>query len=86
MTEIVAQISRHINDLINLGKILSIDSNIEEMENKALAWMKKNQSSYWRGADMQVVKWGVSRYTLSSDENGQVHNILCKNLRIPAFG
>ena len=55
MTEIVAQISRHINDLINLGKILSIDSNIEEMENKALAWMKKNQSSYWRGADMQVV-------------------------------
>ena len=56
MTEIVAQISRHINDLINLGKILSIDSNIEEMENKALAWMKKNQSSYWRGADMQVVK------------------------------
>ena len=56
MTEIVAQISRHINDLINLGKILSIDSNIEEMENEALAWMEKNQCSYWRGADMQVVK------------------------------
>ena len=29
---------------------------------------------------------GVSRCALSSDENGQVHNILCENLRIAAFG
>ena len=56
MTETVSKISKHINDLVLLGKTLSIDANIETMEKETLIWMKDDfGGNLWRGADIQVV-------------------------------
>ena len=58
MNEINDKITIHINDLINLGKTLSIENNITILENEGHAYIKSECSdgAYWRGADMQVVK------------------------------
>ena len=73
MNQIVSQISNHINDLVILGKTLSIDTNIEEMEKEAYIWMKDEFSgNFWRGADMQVVNCiPGSQYT--DWENALIH-------------
>ena len=58
MNEIIDKITIHINDLINLGKTLSIENNITNLESEGHAYIKSecSEGAYWRGADMQVVK------------------------------
>ena len=80
LNEVTNQISNHIDDLIILGKTLSTDENILELENEASAWIESNfEGIYWRGADIQVVKCspgstyedfmdGVVQMRLSPDE------------------
>lgn len=56
MNEVVSKISTHINDLIRLGKTLSVDKNIETMEKETISWIKDEfGGAFWRGADVQVV-------------------------------
>ena len=55
MTETVSKISAHIDDLINLGKELSVDANIEAMEKETLIWMKDSFDGAFSSA-VQICK------------------------------
>ena len=40
--DIVGQLSRHINDLVLLGKKYSIEANIDELERETVLFFDKN--------------------------------------------
>ena len=57
MDDFIKELSNHISDLIDLGKTLAFDKNVDDLEIQGFDLCKdRTNAYYWRGADIQVIK------------------------------
>ena len=57
MDSMIQEFSEHISDLVSLGKSLSLNENVIDLEKKGFDFSKDfAEGYYWRGADIQVVR------------------------------